>query len=1823
MPESASEAVRAADGATPEQQLDHRMALAVGGSNDNANLKAIPTSENQAASSEEGDLAGKIASGDISLFEAQNEEAQAKGLPTPWTDQEVRAFTGTSNVPNTGSGGVSYFSYRGPSGPTTTAPLDPSAAKPLSLSSFFSASGVAARANLKTQMGAAYSDALDRSVALALTGATTPSDPLSSLAQQVIGGKISLAKAQESVAGGAPASAISAKIPQPAANPQSIDFNALTLNGQSGAPAGTKVQQYEEELQTDLQKSATANSAGGITKAAAGQIANWAYTLGSSVLDHLRASISSPQAALSTGQGVVQTAVVKPFAFMQGIGNSILRGENAGLDKVFGTHISEDPNAQPTNTFATITSMNDSIDRSPDEQKAYDTGNFLGWLVPYDEIGNGIQAIADLSKVGEIVPKIASLIPYVSDAAAFLGTGQVLHTPDQGSRLQQLKNDSIALALFEVGGFALGTVGSMIARGARSALSSVEAPLADVLDPEVKAAASEQLKPVVEQIKSGQQVPIETIDHAITAANAIIEDATGKDPQTLLQEHLGLNESPKIPISPESVPAHNTLENAIPMYHEQNVGRFQRGLDAISAARTQLIALQKQMKSFPEASLQSDAQKAIADKAASLQDYISKNKTFESYWSGTRAGDSEPRAQAILHNMNDSQIANYTDQYKADVKQHTALGYDMPSEITDQFPETKVEPAAVSTPATAEEAAGKYWDASIAPALESGKTVEVSGDAMKEYFGKDYAPAKSDMYSQASYQTMQKLLDNPDVKDVTFLGGGSGAGKSEILGDAIKADNATNVLYDNSFSNEIGARTLIEQVLASGKDLHIAAILPDLDRAKAFTESRAAETGRTVSPEAFVRSHMGFVDTMKALLSDGTIKPDQVSLYDLRGKTLDQAKQLVANGDTVKDPLALLNDVGYSKEELNAKYGPETTQEADTQLPENAQDGKGGGGLLQKVGPEEAKQIKLPDLPQKSAPLLGVAFPGADIITTFIQKDIIGKFADVKEAVTGIYKATHDLFNPSAETEAASAIAGSAVTKMEQFASAAWSVAEDRRDWWAKVPETERLDFIDKMETGDATYDMFSGSMGVQQTLAELANDYRTRLNKAFDFEADAGIKTNYVTDYWPHMWTDPEEAAVVFQNFADSFPKGYSEAFGSFQDVRTIDLIKQGLDNGLKLVTSNPEEMVLMREVDGFRVATRAGMMDELANEGLAHQQGDTMYGTHANWPLVRGADGKMWAVTPDAAKVLDNAFFQPSLWSKPGVLGAVFRTFMTVKGMVVPFQLSLSGFHPFHVQTISSATAMTQAFMRVLDGTDSASNMVLEFGKDLSTANTIGDLKDYLNVVKMFNTPLGQLSDTDKQTVQYMIDGGFAPTMSEEFKIRAADGFKQAVQESNYLGAAIRGIPKLVQMLQTPIFEYYVPALKAGAYMQGVADALAKTPELATDDTARKVTFRAIANEMDYRFGEMHYSTKFWNPMMTEIGQASFLSLGWQLGFINQFGGGALDLATLAKNLVTGKASVEDITPRMVFATVYTLQSAMWGGLMNYAMTGKLPSSAQDLFFPQTGQVNADGSPARLNTPFYTREWFSLVNHVQKQGWVGGPVSMIQNKANPILTTLADIWSNKDFYGYEIHDQNATAATQAAQVFGYILSNNFSPISIKGAIAAAPTTGTPGIIASIAGFNPAPAYIAETDMQTKIFATLDERTGGAKPLASQAAANAKTNIKKLYQSGNTSSANSALTVAIAAGYIKQTGLTTFMKDADLPGDVLAFKDLAQFPSDQQALLAQMNESDLQRYAQYAAASIKQNLSALSPAAAQFVRDINSGKIKVDTFKAGKVVGS
>ncbi|HEX8950077.1 MAG TPA: hypothetical protein VF790_14000, partial [Dissulfurispiraceae bacterium] len=657
------------------------------------------------------------------------------------------------------------------------------------------------------------------------------------------------------------------------------------------------------------------------------------------------------------------------------------------------------------------------------------------------------------------------------------------------------------------------------------------------------------------------------------------------------------------------------------------------------------------------------------------------------------------------------------------------------------------------------------------------------------------------------------------------------------------------------------------------------------------------------------------------------------------------------------------------------------------------------------------------------------------------------------------------------------------------------------------------------------------------------------------------------------------------------------------------------------------PEAAVLKREFAANRAITGEEFMNDLAGSGLAVLDKDAEKLNKNGWDRVT-LNGKNWLIKKEISPVVQNALLSPSLWQRDDIFGKAFRAFNEVKNTLIPIKLGLSGFHLLHIATMTAPQRRAVIYEYLLKGGKPYDGMV----KDLVKASTFTDqgFMKGSDLVKAWEAPDKDLNEYQKQAVQHMQEGGFSPKMSEVWRMNAIETFNKALDEGKYITATVKGARALIEATQKPLFEKYIPAIKTAAYVNEVEMLMRRKPELMNDAEARGVELRKIAKSIDNRFGELNYSTLFWNKYLKEIGIASSLSMGWNLGFIREYGGAAMDTAKAVRNLVQGQGSREDITRRMLFTLDYTIQSAMIGGMITagfLAIKQNMPWDKiaealgwKDFLYPRTGDANLDGSQERMNTPFYTKEFPAMTEHIRKEGYVGGPLAYLRNKANPIITSLANVWSNRDFYGQEIRSENDPFVKQAVDVAKY-LGGEAGPISLTSFRSAAKTDSVIKYT-SFAGFAKAPGYITKTPMQNEIGDLYEKRFGGAtKPKEDKEKDDAKKEIKSLYYKGKNDEANAKLDEAVEKGYIKERGVNAFIAALDVPTDIMLFKRLPE--SDQKALLQKMNYEDMKRYIWYAKEGLRDDIESLNKNGRKLLKLFAAGLVKEPEWKMGRNVSS
>jgi hypothetical protein len=107
-------------------------------------------------------------------------------------------------------------------------------------------------------------------------------------------------------------------------------------------------------------------------------------------------------------------------------------------------------------------------------------------------------------------------------------------------------------------------------------------------------------------------------------------------------------------------------------------------------------------------------------------------------------------------------------------------------------------------------------------------------------------------------ELFRRSLAKPDVREVVFTSGGTGAGKSA-------ANLPGDVVMDSTLSNPEHSRGEIQSALDAGKQVQIVYIYRPIDEAMNAALDRAKENGRTVPIDVMLKTHEGAAKSIASL----------------------------------------------------------------------------------------------------------------------------------------------------------------------------------------------------------------------------------------------------------------------------------------------------------------------------------------------------------------------------------------------------------------------------------------------------------------------------------------------------------------------------------------------------------------------------------------------------------------------------------------------------------------------------------------------------------------------------------------------------------------------------------------------------------------------------------------------------------------------------------------------------------------------------------------------------------------------------------------------
>jgi predicted SprT family Zn-dependent metalloprotease len=592
-----------------------------------------------------------------------------------------------------------------------------------------------------------------------------------------------------------------------------------------------------------------------------------------------------------------------------------------------------------------------------------------------------------------------------------------------------------------------------------------------------------------------------------------------------------------------------------------------------------------------------------------------------------------------------------------------------------------------------------------------------------------------------------------------------------------------------------------------------------------------------------------------------------------------------------------------------------------------------------------------------------------------------------------------------------------------------------------------------------------------------ITENYIARNLDVFMQDAKNGIHYEPVDHYMMHAFK-PKDGQTVDQFLRQRYGAKWGDP--AFIKDRSFEMYREAMAAGWKPKFNTPEEVMLAREHASNVAGMQVELLSQLENLGYAVKTKEAKIPPEGFGNVRRSPNETTYWVENNAYRVIHNAFDTKSLWNLNNIGGDIFRGAMALKNNLVPIRL-MGLFHVTHVGL-------------VLDNATAFGRLAKELAAPSTTKSTLAILSNLVEgftpLVYSFvlNPRLGgglmraytgslkrELTGAEAQMLQYFNEAGFIPTMSKEWKATAIKSFKESLAQKSW-----KTIPKapfaLLQALQAPIFEVWIPALKTAVMSKEIATHLRANPELVSDPVARGVAFRRLQRAVDARYGEMNYGTLFWTKWVKDLLVANTLSIGWQKGVIDQFGGAPIEVMQAAVHGVKGQSPIERLRKgdldRATYVMGYGVMAGGINGLISYSNTGQMPQGL-DYILPRTGNQNLDGTAERLSTPFFTREFASIYKHIENKGLLRGVEATVTGKASGLVGMTKEAIIGQDSLGQQFRDPNGTPFQFIAQTVNHMMGD-IAPISFKGADTDNLTSKKN--ISSFVGFTPAPKYMTDS---------------------------------------------------------------------------------------------------------------------------------------------------
>ncbi len=744
------------------------------------------------------------------------------------------------------------------------------------------------------------------------------------------------------------------------------------------------------------------------------------------------------------------------------------------------------------------------------------------------------------------------------------------------------------------------------------------------------------------------------------------------------------------------------------------------------------------------------------------------------------------------------------------------------------------------------------------------------------------------------------------------------------------------------------------------------------------------------------------------------------------------------------------------------------------------------------------EDISLPGATTTLKPeLLMEVVPGTK---SFVENDLL---PTVSEGIAGIKQSAAEINQVLRPPNISSEAKGTSGILREKLAELA------RKDVQARAALKQAKAEFDKAgpEAGlQFQYTMEEGGRQPTKELQALAD----HLENAFEDRAievqqlGTGKLENLIENYFPHLWTKPEQAQGIL---AQIFGKRPLRGPGSFLKRRSIPTVREGIEAGLTPQSYNPIDQSLLKLHEMDRYVMGQKVINEMKESGLMKFIGAdkslpegyakiddrfsevVQYRPTEEGPPERIIRGR-WVAPVDAARVLNN-------YLSPGLSRfATFRALRWSGNALNQAQLGISGYHLMFTAIDSATSKLSLAIEKASRGDmgaleDLASSTVGNAVLHAPIENLLRGSK----VIQEYTKP-GSIGGEYTKIVDALIKAGGRIEMDAFHRNSTFANFQKALREGNYPGAVLRAPFAALDYASKPIMEKVVPRMKLGVFTDMAQEILARLPENTPIEKLREELGKAW-DSVDNRMGQMVYDNLFWNKTLKDLAMVSVRSVGWNLGTLRELGGGVKDTTTIVSRIAKGDPV---LTRRMSYLVSLPIQVGLIGAIYQYLHTGQGPQDLKDYFMPRTGKKNADGSDERVIFPTYMKDILPLAKAGSHGAYafVRRSGEMAVNKAQPLISMLAQMFHNKDFFGTQIINVDDPLVQQVKQEAEFV-AKQFIPFSIRGAQRRQSERPEAKIESVVGGIMPAPGELTRTDAEQKMYEIMKGKfaEGGVTPEA------------------------------------------------------------------------------------------------------------------------------